>query len=92
MLAFKSEDQSSESQFFFDNVFQLPKRTPPTPVQASRARWVGVRVHVILLGIVGYVFYSNCTVDIIIQNKCKKRTRVFDYNVVTMNSKKKRKR
>jgi hypothetical protein len=38
-------------------------------VQASRAHWVGVRVHVILLGIVVYVFYGNCTEDIIIQNK-----------------------
>jgi hypothetical protein len=50
------------SYFFLYNVFQLPNRTPPpTPVQASQARWVGVRVHVILLGIVGYVFYGNCT-------------------------------
>jgi hypothetical protein len=42
---------------------------PPTPVRASRARWVRVRVHVILLGMVGHVFYGNCTIDIIIQNK-----------------------
>ncbi len=42
---------------------------PPTPVRASRARWVGVRVHVILLGMLGYVFYSDCTVYIVIQNK-----------------------
>jgi hypothetical protein len=65
---------------------------PPTPVQASQARWVGVRVHVILLGIVGYVLYDNCTVNISIPNKCKKRTRVFDYSVVTMYSRKKRRR
>ncbi len=37
----------------FYNVFQLPNRTPPTPVRASQARWVGVRIHVILLGKVG---------------------------------------
>jgi hypothetical protein len=40
-------------QRFFYNVFQLPKGTPPTPVQASQARWVGVPVHIVLLGIVG---------------------------------------
>ncbi len=39
-------------EYFFYNVFQLPNRTPPTPVRASRARWVGVRIHVILLGMV----------------------------------------
>jgi hypothetical protein len=37
---------------FFYNVFQLPKWTPPTPVQASQARWMGVRIHVLLLGII----------------------------------------
>ncbi len=81
-------EHSAVVQYFFGNVFQLPKRTPPPPVQASRARWVGVRIHVILLGIVGYVFYGNCTVIINIKNKCKKRTRVFDYSVVTMIAKK----
>jgi hypothetical protein len=38
-------------------------------VRASRARWVGVRLHVILLGTVGHVVYGNCMVDIVIQNK-----------------------
>jgi hypothetical protein len=42
---------------------------PPPPVRASRARWVRVRVHVILLGMVGHVFYGNCTIDIVIQKK-----------------------
>jgi hypothetical protein len=42
---------------------------PPTPVWASRACWVRVRVHVILLGMVGHVLYGNCTIDIVIQNK-----------------------
>ncbi len=31
--------------FFLYNVFRLPTITPPTPVQASPARWVEVRVH-----------------------------------------------
>jgi hypothetical protein len=26
---------------------------PPTPVRASQARWVGVQIHIILLGMVG---------------------------------------
>jgi hypothetical protein len=30
---------------FFYNVFRLPTITPPTPMRASPARWVGVRVH-----------------------------------------------
>jgi hypothetical protein len=68
--------------------FSYLKGPPHTPVRASWARWVEVRIHVILLGIVGYVFYGNCTVIVNIQNKCKKRTRVFDYSVVTMSSKK----
>jgi hypothetical protein len=39
----------------------------PTPVQASRARWVGVRIHVILLGIVGYVnYFKNNFLNVII--------------------------
>jgi hypothetical protein len=42
---------------------------PPTPVRASRARWVRIQVHVILLGMVGHVFYGDCTIDIVIQNK-----------------------
>jgi hypothetical protein len=53
--------------FFYYNVFQLPKRTPPTPVQACRAHWVGVRIHVILLGIVMYVICGYYTVIVDIQ-------------------------
>ncbi len=34
-------------------------------MQASRARWVGVGVHVLLLGMVGHVFYGNCTVALL---------------------------
>jgi hypothetical protein len=56
---------------FIYNVFQLPNRTPSTPVRASWARWVRVRVHVILLGMVGHVFCGNCTINIVIQNKRK---------------------
>ncbi len=45
--------------YFLYNVFQLPNRTPPPPlsVRASRARWVGVRIHVILLGMAGKKIY-----------------------------------
>jgi hypothetical protein len=56
-------------------------------VQASRARWVGVRVHVVLLGIVGYILYGDCTIDINIRNKFKKRARVFDCSAVTVSYK-----
>ncbi len=31
--------------YFFYNVFRLPTITPPTPMRASPARWVEVRVH-----------------------------------------------
>jgi hypothetical protein len=48
---------------FFNNVFQLPKWTPPTPVQASRARWMGVRIHVLLRCFDGFPYDSNCVND-----------------------------
>ena len=38
------------SLIFFYNLFRLPTITPPTPVRASQARRVEVRVHVLLLG------------------------------------------
>jgi hypothetical protein len=41
----------------FYNVFRLPTITPPTPVRASPARWVEVRVHVLLLDMQKAFYY-----------------------------------
>jgi hypothetical protein len=38
----KLSDVTTLSFFFFYNVFQLPKGTPPLPEQASQARRMGV--------------------------------------------------
>jgi hypothetical protein len=43
---------------FFIMYFSYLIGPPPTPVRASRARWVGVRIHVILLGMAGKMYYT----------------------------------
>jgi hypothetical protein len=63
---FDSFENYHMNLIFYIIYFSYLSGPPPTPVRASRARWVRVRVHVIVLGIVGHVLYGNCTIDILI--------------------------
>jgi hypothetical protein len=47
---YRTSSYSDFRVYLFYNVFRLPTITPPTPVRASQARRVEVRVHVLLLG------------------------------------------
>jgi hypothetical protein len=58
---------------FFNNVFQLPTRTPPPPtsVQTSQARWVGVRIQCYWAYCIILLLYDVTYVHNLITKKCR---------------------